>query len=330
MDSNGNITGDYTKTVWLTDFASDSNVQVSTPQLVRIDSNKLLVLWTEGGTLKWIFLDGSGEQLTEIYSMDGGKLSDCVPVVQNGSVVWYVTENGIPVIYRLNLLQPDTVSVKVPEIGEPIEDEPVPENPEERVPEEPTPEDPHDDPDPNNPFTDVMKGAYYHDAVLWAANADPQITAGTSASTFSPDNICTRAQVVTFLWRAKGCPEPAANGSPVQNPYEDVVANSYCYKAVLWAVENNITAGTSKTTFSPNQACTRAQVVTFLWRTEGKPNSTTTNNPFQDVTDGYYYNAVLLAVKNKITAGTTKTTFSPNAVCNRGQIVTFLYRAFVK
>jgi len=177
-----------------------------------------------------------------------------------------------------------------------------------------------------NPFTDVKESDYFYDAVLWAANANPQVTAGTSATTFSPNATCTRAQVVTFLWRAKGCPEPQSSS----NPFTDVASGEYYYKAVLWAVENEITAGTSATTFSPNAGCTRAQVVTFLWRTEGKPQPTSSSNPFTDVASGeYYYNAVLWAVEKDITKGTSATAFSPNATCTRGQIVTFLYRAFV-
>ncbi len=175
-----------------------------------------------------------------------------------------------------------------------------------------------------NPFKDVKEGDFFYDAVLWAVNADPQVTSGTSATTFSPADTCTRAQVVTFLWRAKGCPEPKSSN----NPFKDVKEGEYYYKAVLWAVENNITAGTSATTFSPNAGCTRAQVVTFLWRTEGQPKPTSSANPFKDVTGGYYYDAVLWAVEKNITAGTSATTFSPDNTCTRGQIVTFLFRAF--
>ena len=174
----------------------------------------------------------------------------------------------------------------------------------------------------SNPFNDVSKDQYYYDPVLWAVNHDPQITAGTSATTFSPENPCTRGQMVTFLWRAKGCPEPKLT----KNPFTDVKSLDYFYKAVLWAVENEITAGTSKTTFSPAATVTRAQTVTFLWRTEGKP-AVQTKNPFTDVPAGQYYtDAVLWAVKNNITAGTSATTFSPSNPCTRGQIVTFLYR----
>ena len=175
---------------------------------------------------------------------------------------------------------------------------------------------------PANPFTDVPKGKYYYDPVLWAVNHVPQITNGTSPTTFSPNATCTRGQVVTFLWRAMGCPEPKST----KNPFTDVKADDYYYKPVLWAVEKGITQGTSKTTFSPNSPCTRAHVVTFLWRSEGQ-SKVDAKNPFTDVKSGdYYYSAVLWAVKQGITQGTSATAFSPNAPCTRGQIVTFLYR----
>ena len=177
---------------------------------------------------------------------------------------------------------------------------------------------------PSNPFSDVSAGAYYYDPVLWAVNHTPQITKGTGENTFSPGSTCTRGQVVTFLWRAMGCPNPKSTS----NPFTDVKATDYYYQAVLWASENGITAGTSKTTFSPGSPCTRAHVVTFLWRAHGKP-SAGASNPFRDVPAGQYYtDAVLWAVNHtpQITQGTGTNTFSPNNPCTRGQIVTFLYR----
>ena len=172
-----------------------------------------------------------------------------------------------------------------------------------------------------NPFTDVKSGSYYYDAVLWAVANN--VTAGTSATTFSPEDGCTRAQVVTFLWRAAGTPEPTSGS----NPFSDVTAGTYYYKAVLWAVEKGITAGTSATTFSPDDTCTRAQIVTFLWRYEGKPATASVRNPFVDVKAGdYYAEAVLWAAENGVTAGTSATTFSPDDTCTRAQVVTFLYR----
>ncbi len=169
-------------------------------------------------------------------------------------------------------------------------------------------------------FDDVAENAYYFDAVEWAVKNG--ITTGTSDTTFSPDMTCTRAQAVTFLWRATGSPEPKSNVMP----FEDVAAEAYYYKAVLWAVENGITNGTSATTFSPDAECTRAQIVTFLWRSQKSP-AITAVNPFADVAaDAYYFDAVLWAVDEKITNGTSSTTFSPDTDCTRAQIVTFLYR----
>jgi len=169
-------------------------------------------------------------------------------------------------------------------------------------------------------FVDVATGSYYEDAVDWAV--ENGITKGTDDSHFSPDGICTRAQAATFLWRAAGSPKPETRTMP----FTDVPAGSYYYDAVLWAVENGITKGTSDTTFSPNMTCSRAQIVAFLWRSEKSPAADTAN-PFADVkSTAYYADAVLWAVKENITKGTTSTTFSPNADCTRAQIVTFLWR----
>ena len=169
-------------------------------------------------------------------------------------------------------------------------------------------------------FVDVATGSYYEDAVDWAV--ENGITKGTDDTHFFPDGICTRAQAVTFLWRAAGSPEPETRAMP----FTDVPVGSYYYDAVLWAVENGITEGTSDTTFSPNDTCTRAQIVAFLWRSEKSPAAGTAN-PFADVkSTAYYAGAVLWAVKEDITKGTTNTTFSPDADCTRAQIVTFLWR----
>ena len=169
-------------------------------------------------------------------------------------------------------------------------------------------------------FVDVATGSYYEDAVDWAV--ENGITQGTDDTHFSPDGICTRAQAVTFLWRTAGSPASKTHAMP----FTDVPVGSYYYDAVLWAVENGITKGTSDTTFSPNMICTRAQIVVFLWRSEKSPAAGTAN-PFADVkSTAYYADAVLWAVKENITKGTTSTTFSPNADCTRAQIVTFLWR----
>ncbi len=169
-------------------------------------------------------------------------------------------------------------------------------------------------------FVDVATGSYYKDAVDWAV--ENGITKGTDDIHFSPDGICTRAQAVTFLWRTAGSPKPETRAMP----FTDVPVGSYYYDAVLWAVENGITKGTGDTTFSPNATCSRAQIVAFLWRSEKSPAAGTAN-PFADVkSTAYYADAVLWAVKENITKGTTSTTFSPNADCTRAQIVTFLWR----
>ena len=173
-----------------------------------------------------------------------------------------------------------------------------------------------------NPFTDVPEGSFYYDPVIWAV--ENGITNGTTATTFGPNDHCMRAHVVTFLWRAAGSPEPVQQ----VNPFSDVKKSDFYYKAVLWAVENNITNGMSPTTFGPFVYCNRAQVVTFLYRTQENPE-TSASNPFTDVQKGSFYEKpVLWAVENGITNGLTTTTFGPNATCNRAQIVTFLYRAY--
>lgn len=168
-------------------------------------------------------------------------------------------------------------------------------------------------------FTDVPADAYYADAVAWAV--ENNITSGTSATTFSPDVTCTRSQAVTFLWRAAGSPEPASTA----NPFVDVSSGQYYYKAVLWAVEKGITSGTSSTTFSPDQTCSRSQIVTLQWRAAGEPSASGSN--FSDVPgSAFYAEAVAWAVENGITSGTGNGTFSPDSPCTRAQIVTFLYR----
>lgn len=169
-------------------------------------------------------------------------------------------------------------------------------------------------------FWDVKQGDYYYDAVKWAV--EKRITEGTGANFFSPNASCTRAQMVTFLWRAAGSPAPKSTA----NPFTDVSASDYYYNAVLWAVENGITTGASADRFAPGATVSRAQTVTFLYRANGSPAANGAS--FSDVAaDEYYANAVAWAVQNGITTGTGNGKFSPNADCTRGQIVTLLYRA---
>ena len=185
-----------------------------------------------------------------------------------------------------------------------------------------TPVTPEPEPTPEETvrFADVSTSAYYYDAVKWAV--ENGVTDGLSATTFGPYESFTRAQIVTFLWRAAGSPEPKA-----MNSFTDVHASAYYAKAVAWAVENGITNGMTETTFAPDATCTRGQSVTFLYRALKGTASGSTN--FTDVaSDAFYADAVNWAVASDVTNGTSATTFSPNADCTRAEIVTFLYRAY--
>ncbi len=208
---------------------------------------------------------------------------------------WYLDEALTKKITSVTLTASTTVYAKWTEGTEPIEET-------------------------KNPFTDVKDSDYFYDAVEWAV--EKEITSGTASGSFSPSNICTRAQMVTLLWKATGSPEPTAANCT----FTDVSKDAYYYKAVLWAVENKITAGATATTFAPNATVTRGQTVTFLWRAAGKPTATIAN-PYTDVVKGAYnYDAVLWAAEKGITQGTSATTFSPDTPCTRAQIVTFLYK----
>ena len=173
-------------------------------------------------------------------------------------------------------------------------------------------------------FRDVNAWDYDALPVNWAVKEG--ITTGTGEGTFSPNMVCTRSQVVTFLWRAAGSPEPKSTTTA----FTDVKSGAYYEKAVAWAVENNVTTGTSSTTFSPDASVTRAQAVTFQWRANASPAAASASS-FTDVAaSAYYASAVNWAVENNVTNGTSTATFSPNADCTRAQIVTFLYRAMAK
>lgn len=172
----------------------------------------------------------------------------------------------------------------------------------------------------NQPFVDVSTGAVYYNAVMWAYKND--ITGGTDATHFSPNKACTRGQVVTFLWRAAGC--PSSRGA--SNPFVDVKSGSYCYDAVMWAYRSGITDGVDATHFKPDKVITREQFVTMLWNYHGSP-TVYISNPFRDVSSGsYFYNAVLWAYKNNVTTGIDSTHFGVGDPCLRYQVVLFLYR----
>jgi len=175
---------------------------------------------------------------------------------------------------------------------------------------------------PSKDFTDVDRSAksWSHAAIDWAVLEE--ITNGTSKTTFSPDKTCTRAEAVTFLWRAAGCPEP----KDVENPFTDVTLDTWYAKAVLWAVEEGITKGTSETTFSPDETCIRGQIVTFLWRMQDEPEAKEASS-FSDVdASAYYAQAIDWAVEEGITNGVSATKFAPKSDCTRAHIVTFLFR----
>ena len=176
---------------------------------------------------------------------------------------------------------------------------------------------------PEKEFDDVADpNKYYYTPVYWAVAKN--ITTGTSDTTFSPNKTCTRAEVVTFLYRAAG--KPSVSG--LENPFADVSETSYYRDAVVWAAANGITTGTSSTTFDPSGKCTRAEVVTFLYRAAGKPSVSGSENPFADVSAGSYYEKpVIWAADKGITTGTSPTTFNPSGTCSRAEVVTFLYRA---
>lgn len=280
----------------------------STPILVPMSLDKGYIMWntrvTEdigdkypftyiGNTLCYAEYTASGK--VGIIKQATGELSDCAPIYYNGKLTWYTTtddQNAMLTFYALdadgNLSHKDIITTNT-----------VAGN-----------------------FSDVHSGDYFANAVLWAVERG--ITSGTGNNMFSPKASCTRGQIVTFLWRAAGNPEPKT----VVNPFTDVKSTDYYFKAVLWAVENNITSGIGNGKFGPGNPCTRGQAVTFLWRAAGNPDVAGPGNSFRDVKNGSYYEkAVNWAVVNSITSGTNSTDFSPDESCTRGQIVTFLYRA---
>lgn len=178
---------------------------------------------------------------------------------------------------------------------------------------------------PSNPFVDVTSGDYFYNAVLWAYNHKPErITLGKDATHFVPNEPCTRGQIVTFLWRANGCPEPKSSS----NPYKDVSRDSYYYKAVLWATENGIAYGYGDDVFAPNEPCTRAQAVAFLWRSNGKVMPTGNAPVFSDIAElnADFRNAIRSAAEKGVVLGMGDGTFCPNNTCTRANIITFLYR----
>lgn len=414
-DSIAPDTNSQTKIQWLTEFSMEGNQATNNPQLVEINKNLYALFWqevagdlhyyTETNDYEWysdevdkrvskmVYVDGTGTIISEPKVIDAN-FSDCQPIYNKSTnqIVWYVTD-GIRMRFHVFDVQNNTlqnidtaidktlrgVEIVGPEgfdfqmdIGESVQltFRPIPEIAEfEHLEADWSCWDKDDwgedvavidengiitalgegettisltarNPDnyiyykdsidiqvqkgtgnSGGKFVDVKPGAYYEIPVNWAV--ENGVTTGTSPTTFSPDEDCTRGQIVTFLWRAAGSPEPIS----AYNPFVDVSENTYYYKAVLWAAEKGITTGTSPNTFSPFDTCTRGQCVTFLCRYAGASVNDGVENPFVDVNkDTYYYKPVLWAVNEGITTGTSPITFSPNENCTRGQIVTFLYR----
>ena len=325
------FTDEGTTINWLTHYAESDGVEVSPPHMLKLSADRFFLTWTENGVLKYCFLDGKGKLDGEIVT-GSGDLSDCEPILAGDRIVWYVTDNSAPVFHEL----PSHTHSYQAVVTDPTcttggytthtcavcGDSYVTD---------------HTEPlghgwigtrcsrcgiTRQTPFDDVEPGSFYETPVAWALERG--ITTGTSETTFSPLGQCQRAQVVTFLWRTFGSPEPAT----AANPFVDVKETDFYYKAVLWAVEKGITNGLDDTHFGPYAYCNRAQVVTFLWRSLGSPKVAGAN-AFTDVEKGSWYELPInWAVENSITNGLSANEFGVNAICNRAQIVTFLYRTF--
>ena len=321
---NGTVTavGEGTATIFVTPIdASDAQQEVSVTVAHHHDfvlQKTVSATCTEAGYDLYDCTCGETEQRNIVdaagHQWDDGKATKQPTATEKGVTTYTCTTCG------------ETRTEEIPATGSPAEpDKPT-------TPDGPTEPDKPSTPDvptvPTITFVDVPAGAYYYDAVNWAVSKG--ITNGTGVDEqgnnyFSPDASCTRAQAVTFLWRAAGTPEP----SSANNPFTDVPAGEYYYKAVLWAVEKGITKGVSDTEFSPNTTCNRAQIVTFLHRYEGEPKAE--GQSFNDVpANEYYYAPVIWAVSKGVTNGTGGGNFSPMDDCTRGQIVTFLYRDMVQ
>ena len=325
------FTDEGTTINWLTHYAESDGVEVSPPHMLKLSADRFFLTWTENGILKYCYLDGKGKLDGEIVT-GSGDLSDCEPILAGDRIVWYVTDNSAPVFhelpshthsYRAVVTDPTcTTGGYTTHTCAVCGDSYVTD---------------HTEPlghswvgtrcsrcgiTRQTPFDDVEPGSFYETPVAWAL--EKGITTGTSETTFSPLGQCQRAQVVTFLWRTFGSPEPTT----AANPFVDVKETDFYYKAVLWAVEKGITNGLDDTHFGPYAYCNRAQVVTFLWRSLGSPKVAGAN-AFTDVEKGSWYELPInWAVENGITNGLSANEFGVNAICNRAQIVTLLYRTF--
>ena len=301
------------RVLWLTDHLYSETPAGEIARTTSGDGELLTVTLTAGdnnASYQWQRLEnGTWTNISEAtkaqFALSAADKSEYRCIVSNAGPVICTTHGGkVPTAAQAILNAPVKASGETPVAPAPSSDAEKPAN--------------------ANFFTDVDRSlqGWYANAVDWAVRKN--ITKGISETLFAPEQVCTRGQVVTFLWRAAG--QPAAKNTA--NPFKDVQQGEYYYDAVLWAVENGITAGTSDDTFEPDAPCTRAQVVTFLWRAAGKPGTSGNANPFRDVPGGSWFtDAVLWANANKITSGTSAEAFDPDASCTRAHIVTFLFRS---
>ena len=331
------------KTTYFTDYSLEDEVRVSAPHLVKVDDDRFCLLWTADEMLYYCMLDGAGQRITDVFCAEG-KLSDCKPIVVGGCVEWYVCSWPYDVldldtkIYRIPLSTEAGHRIVVTSAVAPTctkegytEGEHCADCGEVITAVDPIPPLGHRFANGvcslcgvfegmENPFTDVSATDWFFKPVMWAVGTG--VTGGKTATTFAPNDPCTRAQVVTFLWAANGKPEPKS----MNNPFDDVDSGAWYCKAVMWAVENSITGGTSPTTFSPDAPCTRAQVVTFLYAAQGKP-AVIGDNSFADVSENaWYLLPVQWAAENDVTGGIGGGLFGPDQPCTRSQVVTFLYK----
>lgn len=285
-------------------------VENRNPEVAVADAEGIVTCLSEGYAEIWYKLKSAEEgtysstKILQIYVSDEVRVADYtdrIPEEEPEETLPGVSGDGVIILPT-----------------EPEEDVTQPTQPEEDVTQ---PTEPEEEPEiPSISFADVEAGAYYEEPVSWAVARG--ITNGTSPTEFSPMADCNRAQVVTFLWRAAGEPKPVSSVIP----FTDVAPGAYYTDAVLWAVEQGITQGMGDGTFGTERTCTRAQVATFLWRAAGEPAAQSQSHSFGDIQKDYYYDAVLWAVEQGITNGTSTTTFAPGNTCSRAQIVTFLFR----
>lgn len=281
-----NFTQEATQIKWFTNYPEGSDVYVGNPYLVKISSTQFMLMWNEGSQIKYVLLDANAEMTSQVYTAEGS-LSGCHPIVANGKITWYNTKDTIPNFYQIDVENPENVQNYIDSSG--VFEDVAPDayyytpvnwavgkgvtagiSPTQFGPGESCTRAQivtflwaaHNKPDPvsiYNPFTDVFPSDYYYKAVLWAV--ENGITSGVTPDRFAPYNTCTRAQAVTFLW--------AAQNKPVSDSgiaFVDVAPRAYYAPAVQWAVANGVTAGVGNNKFGPSQNCTRAQIVTFLYK----------------------------------------------------------------